>query len=507
MQHSRNNRALVVSSAFAAGDAAQRVGLEAYSYHFVYRAFAPLLERWAPTTEINRAESRLDYALWQARQRHQEPMHLSFLPLHLTYLTARAPNIAFPFWEFPDIPNEDFANNPRSNWARIAGRLDLILTASSFTRDAFARAGVRTPVHVVPVPIRPEYFDVPAWEPKQTVVLDCPCYRFPPEAAETPPTESAYVPASPRPTLSAKGLARHVYKNLVKPLLPGRVAKCLAITARAAAAARRAHEEDVQIAYPASPSLELSGIVFTTILNPFDPRKNWHDLLSAYLLALGDREDATLVIKLVVARHEAAAGLNHVLNHYQGLKLRHRCRLVLVTAYLSDAQMVELARASTYYVNAARAEGACLPLQDFLAAGRPGIAPTHTAMAEYFDPEVGFVVASHREPAYWPHDPERRIISTWQRLYLGLHSLYLPVEVTEHRYTTSWNRLVWQSLFEQFQAAYTCAKEQTKRYPELAQAGRQRMVGFASAEAVWPRLEAALNQVAEASPRQSRAAA
>ena len=50
-----------------------------------------------------------------------------------------------------------------------------------------------------------------------------------------------------------------------------------------------------------SNALELSGVVYTTILNPFDPRKNWPNLLTAYLLALED-VDATLVIKLVVPR-------------------------------------------------------------------------------------------------------------------------------------------------------------------------------------------------------------
>src|SRR5207237_7148244 len=89
---------------------------------------------------------------------------------------------------------------------------------------------------------------------------------------------------------------------------------------------------------------------------------------------------ATLVGKLAVPPRLAATALNGMIAHYQDLGLSHRCRLVFVTSYLSEPQMVELAQASTYYVNAARAEGSCLPLQHFLAAGRPGIAPGHTAL-------------------------------------------------------------------------------------------------------------------------------
>ena len=157
----------------------QRIGREAYSYRFVFDAFAPLLGRWGRTIEVTQAESRLDYALWRARQQHLEPVHLSFLPLHLTYLTHRAPNVAFPFWEFPDLPNRAFDNNPRNNWVHVADHLDLIVTASRFTRDAFVRAGVRTPIKVVPVPIAAEYFSTPAWQPGQRTVIESPCYVFP----------------------------------------------------------------------------------------------------------------------------------------------------------------------------------------------------------------------------------------------------------------------------------------------------------------------------------------
>src|ERR1051326_1628564 len=105
-----------------------------------------------------------------------------------------------------------------------------------------------------------------------------------------------------------------------------------------------------------------------------------------------------------------------MLQHYRQLGITHRCKVVFVTSYLTDAQMVDLARASTYYVNTARAEGACLPLQDFLAAGRPGMAPGHTALADYFRDDLGFVVASDLEPACWPHDPEQKLSTRWHRV-------------------------------------------------------------------------------------------
>jgi glycosyltransferase involved in cell wall biosynthesis len=476
-QHSAPNtqppsgRALIVSSVFPEAEALQRIGREAYSYHFVQRAFAPLLARWGRTQEVTRPESRLDYALWRARQQNLEPVHLSFTPLHLMYLTARAPNVSFPFWEFPDIPNTNLGNNPRNNWVRIAGRLDLILTASTSTREAFVRAGVATPIHVVPVPIAADYFAVPDWEPGQRLVLDCPAYVFPQPEAPPAPVPNPWVPANPQ-RLSLKAGARKAYKVYVKPRVPRWVDKYLTLAVRAVVSARQARNQEAHIPYPASPTLALSGVVYSTIFNPFDPRKNWQDLLSAYLYALGDQEDATLVVKLVVCPELAAAAVNTVVQYYQALGLRHRCKLAFVSAYLSEAQMVELARASTYYLNTARAEGACLPLQSFLAAGRPGIAPVHTAMADYFSNEVGFIVSSHPEPACWPHDPDKRC-------------------------TTTWHRLVWQALHDQLRASYALAKQEQAQYQVLARRGREQITEYASAERVWPHLAAALDGVAQ----------
>src|SRR5262249_46936766 len=125
-----------------------------------------------------------------------------------------------------------------------------------------------------------------------------------------------------------------------------------------------------------------------------------------------------------------------------------------------------------YYLTSTRAEGACLPLQDFMASSRPGLAPDHTAMADYFGEDTGYVVESNPEPTACPHDPAQR-----------------P--------TTPWHRIAWQSLFDQLRASYTLAKQDQKRYHALAACGRKRIEDFASAERVWPLLEAALAEACE----------
>jgi glycosyltransferase involved in cell wall biosynthesis len=462
---------LLVTSMYTEGDLVQRLGRDAYSYRYVYRAFAPLLERWGTHREASGPRGRIEQAIAEAQRQGRMPVHLSFLPLHLLETAAGAPNIAVPAWEFPDIPAIDLENDPRHNWARRAGQVDAIITHTQFSRAAFLRAGVRTAVHVVPVPIRPDYFKVPDWQRGQRVMLDCPCHVFP---------QASTLPRPPRPWVSTEighlpsrpGL-RGWYKRCVGAL-PERLGKTLHQSARAARAAlwsarQTFRETDIRQLYPPRPNLELSGVVYTAILNPFDARKNWQDLLSGFLLALKDRDDATLVVKLVVSADWEAAALAEMFAFYRSTRLSHRCKLAFVTAYLSEEQLIELARASTYYVNTSRAEGSCLPLQNFMAAGRPAVAPPHTGMADSLDPQCSFLLESHPEPAGWP-----------QEIGGG--------------YRTTWHRLVWQSLHDQLRASYAAARNGVPSYPALADRARQRMRDLVSAESVWPKLAAALNE-------------
>jgi glycosyltransferase involved in cell wall biosynthesis len=469
------SRAVIISTPCAEADLGDHVGQEGYPYGIACRSFAPLVARWACTREVTRPESRLDHALWRARRNQQEPLHLSFLPLHSTYLSPRAPNLAFAFSEFPDIPQTDLADNPRNNYVSLANRLALLVTPNSFSRQAFVRGGVQTPIHLVPVPISSAYFDLPVWEPGQRTVLDCPCYLFPqpeglPAVAATP-----WAPAE-RGRLGLRGGVRQAYKNYVRPRIGAGLDRYLTLARRVVASARASRAEEVSITYPVSPRLELSGVVYTTILNALDSRENWQDVLSAFLLALDDRENACLLVKLAAHPSQAAAAFNQFLGYYRKLGLRHRCKLAVVTTYLSESQMVELAGASTYYVQATRAEGLGLPLQNYLAAGRPGISPAHTAMADYFDDEVGFVVAAHSEPASWPQDPAGR-------------------------HTTTWYRLVWQALADHFHNSYVIAEQNQALYRALADRARQRLRSWASAESVWPRLAAALNTAVKTAER------
>src|SRR5215472_10146257 len=95
---------LLVSSMYNEGDLARRLGRDAYSYRYVYRAFAPLLERWGRHREASGPRAAVEHAVTEARRQGHTPVHLSFLPLHLMDVIPDTANLAVPAWEFPDIP-------------------------------------------------------------------------------------------------------------------------------------------------------------------------------------------------------------------------------------------------------------------------------------------------------------------------------------------------------------------------------------------------------------------
>jgi hypothetical protein len=143
--------------------------------------------------------------------------------------------------------------------------------------------------------------------------------------------------------------------------------------------------------------------------------------------------------------------------------------------------MLALARASTYYLTTTRAEGNCLPLMNYLAAGRPGISPCHTAISDYFGEDIGLTLPWHAEPAIWPQDNRARLKTTWARLD-------------------------WPTLVERLRESYSLALHDRPAYDARAIAARHRMHQRASIESVWTQLRAALGYLEEIRKREVRAA-
>ena len=465
-------RAVLLTSYNTGACKGVNLGVAGYSHDIVANLYIPLLSRWGEVFVIPDPRTNLETAVEEARARNLEPIHVSILPFQDVCLAETAPNVVVPAWEFPDVPNEEFDDNPQNKWPDVAAKCTTIFVGGPFTVDTLKNAGISVPIHIVPVPTPDAYFQLPGWAPRQSAKMDCTAIVLPQYISAE--SDKAFRRSSRKQTKASpsrlkrfgqtiEASIRGATRFIVGEALYERYERCpRAIQAGYHATLR---PPKLNVPYRPSSAFGLSGIVYTSIFNPLDGRKNWSDLLTGFLMALGDCNDATLVVKLIASTPDAA---QDIINFYQHRKIPHRCQVVFITDFLTESQLHCLASASTYYLQTTRAEGNCLPLMNYLAAGRPAVSPCHSAIEDYFDEEVGFIVDSHPEPAAFPHDPELRCRTTWARI-------------------------VWPSLVKQIRASYEMAKSDPASYQAMAARARERMQGWASTDQVWQRLNVALD--------------
>jgi hypothetical protein len=472
-------RAILLTSYQTGATRGKNLGMPGYSYDLVAQLFAPLLARWGQVIPVSREVEALEAAVRQARQQGLDPIHVSFVGCQDMIFAASAPNVIVPAWEFPDVPAEAFDGNPRNNWVATANRCDLVLVGGEFTVETFRRAGIRTPIRIVPVPTPDDYFRIPRWSAETVTRLVCPAYVFP--HPDVPPHELWDAPEREiqAGTLAERAASwrescRRAWEENYELFLPPLCAQAVrSLTSRLGTDRWRAYVRSCR-----REVLEISGVVYTSIFSPRDGRKNWRDLLSGFLSALHDREDATLLVKLITNERWM---VEHVLGFYRSVGLLHHCKVVFVPSYLRSEQMLDLVRASAYYLTTTRAEGNCLPLMNYLAAGRPGISPCHTAIGDYFGDDVGLTVPWHPEPATWPQDNRARIKTTWARLD-------------------------WQELVQRLRESYLLARHDRPAYDARANRGQERIRQRASLDSVWAQLRAALEFLEARSTQGIRAA-
>jgi glycosyltransferase involved in cell wall biosynthesis len=141
-----------------------------------------------------------------------------------------------------------------------------------------------------------------------------------------------------------------------------------------------------------------------------------------------------------------------------------------VDGFLDNAEYNQLMGLTHYYVNASSAEGLCMPLMEFMSAGKPAIAPCHTAFADYVEDSAVFIVKATPELTVWPVDPG-------------------------HRYSTMCHRIHWETLVAAYEQSYRLATEAAPQYSKMGSNAADAMRRYCSDEAVTARLRIALDQV------------
>ncbi|MEM6900330.1 MAG: hypothetical protein AAF583_11215, partial [Pseudomonadota bacterium] len=150
--------------------------------------------------------------------------------------------------------------------------------------------------------------------------------------------------------------------------------------------------------------ITIEGVIYTAILNPYDGRKNWQDMVLAFCWAFRETEDATLVLK-VSAQH--VVQFSDELIFYLQRLAPFKCRVLAIQAYLDGETYDALLDGTTFYVNTSYGEGQSIPLCEALSGGIPAIAPKHTAMRDYVFDDSSVIFETNAELTHWQHDPRR----------------------------------------------------------------------------------------------------
>lgn len=207
--------------------------------------------------------------------------------------------------------------------------------------------------------------------------------------------------------------------------------------------------------------VRFNGLVYTTVFNPADFRKNWVDMLTSFIHVFKDKADVTLIIKITHKDHEPFLGKLHFVLH---TLQPYQCRVIALHGFLDDADFTTLIDSTHYYLNASLCEGLCLPLIEFMERGKPSVAPRHTAMLDFVRDDNAFIVEASKEPAIWPHDP---------REYLTTHSY----------------RIDWWSLRQALDDSYQLFHNDNNKYQAMGIDAQQAVIDFCSPQVVEKQLQ------------------
>jgi glycosyltransferase involved in cell wall biosynthesis len=413
-------------STFDARAIGARLGAPDYSYWFVRKAFRAAFEREGIVVPITDPAREVDRIGSTAAAHGEASVYFSFNPPHNTTISSVCPTVPVFAWEFDTLPNESWQGDPRNDWTYVLRQVPAAITHSQFAVQVVRRSlGESYPIWSIPAPLyQPNVRragSAKGWQPPTILTIsglaiDAGAVDLSLFNVERSRTDGSR---------AVKALGARVQSRGNKPL-----------------------------------RFSLSGVVYTAVLNPVDQRKNWTDLLAAFIWAFRDNPDATLLLK--VTHYDAVVGVVPILSDLS----KHgdfRCRVLIVHGMIAQDEYDSLVEVTSYAVNVSTGEGQCLPLMEFMSAGRPAVTPLHTAMLDYVTRDNSFVVGSTLKPTSWPHDP-RQAISCMQ-------------------YAINFSQLV-----QSYRDSFEVARNQPERYAAMSAAASAALQRFCSDEVVSNRL-------------------
>ncbi|WP_080990166.1 glycosyltransferase [Comamonas testosteroni] len=257
-----------------------------------------------------------------------DDVHLAIKPIEHIRPFFGMKNIFIGGWEFPEFSHTSYGGNPLFDQINTFKHADQIWCWSDFTASNIKSYGINTAITMPPPVIVPKATDEKSILQVDSLTLD--------------------TTRVPRP-------------DDVKPIGD-------------------------------TLSLYKGDSIFLSVLNPFDKRKQFKSMLTAFQSALNQRPNIVLIVKLVIDNE-----VTRLVNIQELLDVHHDFqgksdRIIFISEQLTDSQMIKLAQLANFYLCTSSTEGLNLPMIEAMAQGVVPVSTNATAMADYIHGENAIVV-------------------------------------------------------------------------------------------------------------------
>ena len=107
------------------------LGMPEYSYYFVLKTYVEVLQELGNVVFLGDPENEADQLFDEAEGRGEACVFLCFSPPHRAPVGLRCPTLCIFAWEFSNLPDEAWDDEPRNDWRFVLAKHGRTITLSS----------------------------------------------------------------------------------------------------------------------------------------------------------------------------------------------------------------------------------------------------------------------------------------------------------------------------------------------------------------------------------------
>lgn len=292
-------------------------------------------------------------------------------------------NIGYTMWETDLLPDYSSAINPDLAWVEKLNACDTVWTGSFFSKKVYEKSGITRPIQVVPWALSSaetapsslrgvlQGHLIPLWVPQKNLHRKLrPFYEL-----------FIRVPAYIRKQIISFGYLGFKILSAFLQIVSGWKLLLRRSTILS-------HDETFNI----------------LVVNTFNERKNYEDLLAAVLFTFRRKDSVRLIIKTYQAVNSAwmnAGILSKINSIVQDLKIQDGPEIFVITEPLTDAEFSQFLKIGTIYLNTSHGEGVGGGLLLSMAHGIPPVTHLFSSPEDFCNEENSFIYKHGLEPVKW----------------------------------------------------------------------------------------------------------